>query len=43
MSSILRPLAESVRFHNNRRVHTLSRSEKGWQLWFEDETSALCQ
>ena len=40
MSSILRPLAESVRIHNNRRVHTLKRTEKGWNLWFEDESSA---
>jgi predicted NAD/FAD-dependent oxidoreductase len=40
MSSILRPLAESVRIHTSRRVHTLHRAEKGWQLWFEDETSA---
>ncbi len=40
MSSILRPLAESVRIHTNRRVHTLKRNEKGWNLWFEDETSA---
>jgi renalase len=40
MSSILRPLAESVRITPNRRVHTLQRSDKGWHLWFEDETSA---
>ena len=40
MSSILRPLAESVRIHTNRRVHTLQRADKGWHLWFEDETSA---
>ena len=39
MSSMLRPLAESVRIHNNRRVHTLQRGAKGWHLWFEDETS----
>jgi renalase len=40
MSSILRPLAESVRIHTSRRVHTLKRSDKGWHLWFEDESSA---
>jgi predicted NAD/FAD-dependent oxidoreductase len=40
MSSILRPLAESVRIHTNRRVHTLQRGEKGWNLWFDDESSA---
>lgn len=40
MSSILRPLAESVRISPNRQVHTLDRTDKGWHLWFEDETSA---
>jgi renalase len=40
MSSILRPLAESVRITPNRRVHTLQRGDKGWHLWFDDETSA---
>ena len=40
MSSILRPLAESVRIHTSRRVHTMKRGDKGWHLWFEDETSA---
>ena len=40
MSSIVRPLAEGVRLHTDRRVHTLKRGEKGWYLWFEDETSA---
>lgn len=39
MSAIVRPLAESVRLHTGRRVHTLSRMEKGWHVWFEDETS----
>ncbi len=37
MSSIVRPLAEGVRLHNDRRVHTIRRLEKGWYLWFEDE------
>jgi predicted NAD/FAD-dependent oxidoreductase len=41
MSSILRPLAESVRITPNRRVHTLARGDKsGWHLWFDDQTSA---
>ena len=40
MSSILRPLAESVRIHTSRRVHTMKRGDKGWMLWFEDESSA---
>jgi renalase len=40
MSSILRPLAESVRIHTSRRVHTMKRTDKGWYLWFEDETAA---
>ena len=40
MSSIVRPLAESVRMHFGRRVHTLERKDKAWHLWFEDETTA---
>lgn len=39
MASIVRPLAESVRIHTGRKVHTLDRQEKGWHVWFEDETS----
>jgi renalase len=39
MSSILRPLTESVRVTTGRRVHTLERRDKGWYVWFEDETS----
>lgn len=38
MSSIVRPLAESVRVHTSRKVHTLSQTDKGWMVWFEDET-----
>jgi hypothetical protein len=40
MASLVRPLAESVRIHTNRRVHTLQRIDGQWYLWFEDETSA---
>jgi len=40
MSSLVRPLAEGVRLHTDRRVHTLARAEKGWELWFEDESRA---
>jgi renalase len=40
MGSIARPLAESVRINTGRRVHTIKRVDKGWYLWFEDETSA---
>ncbi len=40
MSSMVRPLAEGVRIHTERRVHTVQRSAKGWMLWFEDESSA---
>lgn len=40
MSSLVRPLAEGVRLHTDRRVHTVRRGEKGWMLWFDDETSA---
>lgn len=39
MSSIVRPLAESVRVHTGKKVHTLSQTDKGWTIWFEDETS----
>lgn len=39
MSSILRPLAESVRIHTGKRVHTMERQPKGWYLWFEDHTN----
>ncbi len=39
MSAMLRPLAESVRVHLNKRVHTLQRSEKSWHVWFDDQTT----
>ncbi len=39
MSSIVRPLAESVRIHTNRRVHTIERVDKAWYIWFDDQTS----
>lgn len=39
MASIVRPLTESVRIETARRVHTLKRADKGWRIWFEDETS----
>ncbi len=39
MSSIVRPLAESVRVHTNRRAHTIERSDKAWHIWFDDESS----
>lgn len=38
MSSIVRPLAESVRIHTSRRVHTIERKDKAWHIWFEDES-----
>lgn len=37
MSSIVRPLTESVRVQTGRRVHTIQRDDKGWHLWFEDQ------
>lgn len=40
MSAIVRPLTESVRIHAGRKVHTLARDDKGWNIWFDDETSA---
>lgn len=39
MSSIVRPLAESVRIHTNRRAHTIERNERNWHIWFDDESS----
>lgn len=39
MSSIVRPLAESIRVHTGKRVHTLRHTDRGWMVWLEDETS----
>jgi renalase len=39
MSSIVRPLTESVRISTGKRVHTLERRDTGWHVRFEDETS----
>ncbi len=39
MSSIVRPLAESVRIHTGQAVHTISRDHKGWHIWFEDQST----
>lgn len=38
MSMVLRPLAESVRIHTNRTVHTLETEAKGVRIWFDDES-----
>ena len=38
MSAIVRPLAEGVRIQTNRVVHTLAPGDKGWQIWFEDQS-----
>lgn len=39
MSSIVRPLAESVLVHTGKKVHTLTQTDRGWMVWFEDQTS----
>lgn len=39
MSSIVRPLAEGVRIQTGRLAHTISREPKGWQIWFDDQSS----
>jgi renalase len=39
MSSIVRPLAESVRIHTSRKVHTIARDTKGWHIWFDNQES----
>jgi renalase len=44
MSSIVRPLAEGVRIHTGKRVHTIMRadvkSDASWHVWFDDQTTA---
>lgn len=40
MASVVRPLAESVRIHTGRSVHTIKRADKAWHLWFDDQSSA---
>ncbi|MCB1549812.1 MAG: NAD(P)-binding protein [Hyphomicrobiaceae bacterium] len=40
MSAIMRPLVEGVRVHNGKAVHTIARQDRGWHIWFEDETVA---
>lgn len=39
MASLVRPLAEGVRIHTARTVHTIERHDKGWHVWFDDQTS----
>ncbi len=39
MAAIVRPLTESIRIHTGRKAHTIGRLEKGWQIWFEDEST----
>ncbi|MDX2258658.1 MAG: FAD-dependent oxidoreductase [Hyphomicrobiaceae bacterium] len=40
MSSLVRPLAESVRIHTGKTAHTISKVGKGWTIWFDDQTTA---
>ena len=39
MSSLVRPLTDSVRIDTGRRVHALEWFDKGWHAWFADDTS----
>ncbi len=39
MASLVRPMAESVRIHTGRKAHTIERGDRGWHIWFEDQTS----
>lgn len=39
MASIVRPLTESLRIQTTRKVHTLEKVDKGWRIWFDDETN----
>ena len=38
MSAVVRPLAESVRIHFEKRVHTIKREDRSWYIWFDDQT-----
>jgi len=38
MSSVVRPMAESVQVFTNKEVHTISRERKAWTIWFTDES-----
>ena len=38
MSAVVRPLAESVRIHFERRVHTIRREGRSWYIWFDDQS-----
>lgn len=38
MSAVVRPLAQSVQIHFERRVHTIQRSDQAWYIWFDDQT-----
>lgn len=39
ISPIVRPLAQGVRIYTSRVVHTLTKSQQGWRIWFDDRTS----
>jgi renalase len=39
MSSVVRPLAEGLKIHTGRVVHTLTRKQEGWHIWFDNQTS----
>jgi predicted NAD/FAD-dependent oxidoreductase len=39
MSSLVRPLTDSVHIETGRRVHALEWFDKGWHAWFADDTS----
>ncbi|MEO0671522.1 MAG: FAD-dependent oxidoreductase [Pseudomonadota bacterium] len=38
MSALVRPLAESVQLNLGKAVHTITRDEGMWRIWFEDQT-----
>lgn len=44
MASLVRPLAEGLRVHTGKRVHTISKADSKtgpvWSIWFDDQTSA---
>jgi renalase len=39
MTGMLRPLADGLRVHTSCPVHTIKRTQRTWNVWFEDETT----
>ena len=37
ISSVVRPVAQGLKTHTGRVVHTLSQKQEGWHIWFGDK------